>query len=261
MALIVEKFPFVGTTGQCLILNQREKLVYPFNLGNYSEIRFGMFFSFTSGAPNNNVPILTNDTNSQSTAITQGFFGFSTLNTGAYLPGQSGGYDYIGLYGYEGSASIGLSVGSPTISFAGGATPGASENWKAGITDTTGGYFSLSGYSANGLTCSIKCPNVATGATSFAGMFGMQLVMSGTNGVAFRTFSNDTTYASDVSTTALRNAMTSLGSTRSVWATGYYTTGQIPGGNRMSTPNSLLIYTPMLNSRLRIHNLVVERYA
>lgn len=263
MALIAEKFPFVGQTGQCLILGPRERLIYPFDFGDYSEIRVGVFMSMTSGSENNSV--IGKDLYLPGTLSNLIYFGFSSYNTGVVFPGSTGGYDYVGVAGFNAAStfpSVGVeTVNSTTCAIQGGQSNGSPGTFRFGTTDMTGAQRMLSGTSAVGINLSWNIPTAATGATNFAALFGAQLQYVGGNAIGFKTFSSSTTYYSDVSTAALRTQIANMGTTQSLQLTGFYTSGVVEGAPPMSKPNCFYFYFPTLNQRVRIHNLVIERYA
>jgi len=262
MATVIQKTPFVGVTGQCLVLGTRERLIYPFNLGDYSEIRMGMFWSTTSGSADNTI-VVNNDTVAQNSTYNQIYFGFSNFNTGAYVPGEVNGYDYIGTVGRYNTQPCGIYGDSSNVQFVGGANGGGGLTlFKMGITDLTGACSIASGFDNNGLDFDMKCPSVdQTGATQFAGFFGLRLFTSGSKAYGIQRFTNGGTYSSNVTTAALRTNVANLGTSRGTICTGFMTSGGVEAANRMMLPNAIYIYTPMMNTRLRIHNLVVERYA
>lgn len=258
MATVVVKHPFVGTTGQCLVLEPREKLVYPFNFGDYQDVRWAIAISYTS-ATGFNTPI-TQDTYTPpaNSPLQYPYYGFSNFNTGAFIPTQSGGYDF---YGLSTNFSVPDSVGlASTTQYRWGAN---------GIGDAslitsniTGGKKIIAATMASSLEnfLTISATGI-TGGGLYARIFGERFITSGNNIFGLQAFSNAGA-TTNVSVTALRDNLNTLGSVRTAIYTGYMTSGnQDTTNNIMMKPNSLFIYNPMLNTRIRLHNIVVERYA
>lgn len=254
MAIVVEKPPFVGTTGQCLILNPRERLIYPFSFGNYSEIRCAIAWSLTA-ATGNNSTLNASDVYAQTAPPNSIYFGFCNFQTGSLLPGQSGGYDYVGTIP-GGPNTAGINAGGGNLNWQGGGS--SATNCRIGVTDITGGRFTGAPNELN-IAASVSQTNIA-GATSFAGLLGWKFTLSGSNAYSLQGLTTDTSFTSNVSTSNLRTFIASPSTTTSV-VTGFFTSGGTAAGNRLMVPNAFFVYMPMLNQRLRIHNLVVERYA
>lgn len=255
MAYIVSGYQ---KTGQMLILDPRERFIYPFNLGDYSEIRFGMYFSATA-ATGDNATVSANDWSTKRSARDSVYIGFCNFNTGLLLPLQTG-FDFIGCAAL-GDQTCGITVQSVSDSYIRLGAVG-NGNGQVFLADTTGavttpGILTVSDAIA-------RFPTNSVGFANYAGMFGLQLGISGANLCSMRAFGNNVTYTTNPSLTNLRTDVSTLGqgtSSLSSVVTGYYTSGGTNNNNVMMKPNAIFIYTPQFNSRLRIHALVVERYA
>lgn len=248
-------------TGGMLILDPREKLVYPFNIGDYSEVRFGMYISFTSGAEfGDNTNIFTDRGTASSSALSKVYIGFCNFNTGTLFPGQSGGYDFVGTISDVGASDVGLTDNNDNnyVVFRPSALNGTN-NWSTYTTDLTGNLSYKSDFNIGGGPLYIA--KHATGASNYASLVGAQFYYSGSNAFVYRVFGNSTTMTTDTRLSVLRTDISNLGTVRTNFMTGFFTSGGINSSNLLMKPNSLFIYTPMLNSRLRIHALLVERYA
>lgn len=257
MGYIVEKYPFVGTTGQCLILDPRERLMYPFNFGSYSTIRFGMYYSYTR-VTGDNLQVFQDTAAAGSTTLGNYFIGFCNYNTGVdNLPVNLSGLDFIG-FGRSQTNNIGVGVNILS----------STDAWINGGYDGNGAYFGMNVISSSGnfnefgssASMLNYFPTTATGTTNYCSLLGLTVTFTGANEFTMKGFSNNNTYTSNPTTANLRSEMSALGTYQSALKTGFFTTGCTNNSNLMMKPNCLIIYSPALNSRMRIHNLVVERY-
>jgi len=257
MATIVEKFPFVGVTGQCLVLEPREKLVYPFNFGDYQDVRWAIAISYTT-ATGFNTPVTTDTyTPSANSAIQYPYYGFSNFNTGAFIPTQSGGYDF---YGVSTNFNSPNPVGLTSATEYRWGNPGGDGSLI--VANLTGGKRIVSNLMASSFEnyFTVSATGI-TGAGAFARIVGQRFIVSGNNAFGLQAFSSSAA-VSDISVTNLRDNLNTLGGVRTSLYTGYMTTGgQNTTNDIMMKPNSIFIYNPMLNTRVRLHNIVVERYA
>lgn len=245
-------------TGGMLILDPREKLVYPFNIGDYSEVRFGMYYSFTSGAEfGDNTSVFSDNQAPSPSPLSKIYLGFCNFYTGNLFPGQSGAYDYIGAISDAAGGSVGYADnGDNTYTILRPCGAGGNNNWAIHTTDLTG---TLSNKGEGALQTFFA--KHGSGITNYASLLGAQFYYSGNNAFGYRVFNNGVTLTTDTRLSVLRNDVSSLGTARSPYVTGFLTTGGTNNSNVLMKPNSLFIYMPMINSRLRIHALLVERYA
>lgn len=256
MATIYTHITGGGTGDNCLILDSKERLIYPFNVGDYSEIRFAMVFSYAPITGSNGV--LTSESFAVTSPSQAYYFGLCNYNTGTTaFPGQPGGFDFIGACNNAAAPStIFDTVGSNQIRYYGG---GDANNIGYVKSCQTG--FLVNGAHPNFGTQSLFAisPNTGVyGETNFSSYFGFRFLLNG-NVHSLQSFYNpvSTSGTSNAYLRAAANALTNLGSA----ITGYYTSGNNSGTNAMVKPNAIYIYNPLLQNRMRIHNILVERYA
>lgn len=255
MATIVTGF---NRTGAMIILDPRERLLYPFNLGEYSEVRFGMLYSWTAATGDNITP--QSDRAYATTPIGYSYMGFSNFNSGTVqFPIQTSGFDFIGIVGssQDVNNSPGVTNNSTTLTYPGG--QGSAGNFCLGYRTDQGG--SSSSSAANVFnTNTIFNVTVAGSTGTLAGSMGMRLSFPTSTGYSFNMFYNNGSTA-EVLLANLRTGVAAQMETQTSNYVGYFTTGGAATGYGMSKPNSIYIYNPMLNTRMRIHALLVERYA
>jgi hypothetical protein len=247
MSFIYEKLPASGE--KCLILEPREALFYPFDFGTgWSEIRLGTVNSFTDLTENGT---------------------FTTDSCVTSVPGN-GFY-----YGFVYSPNNELPFTKDVIAFVradltGVATTVALNTSTSNVRGSSAEKLFVSGTSVRGSVYQFAVSMMggtaasSSGSGNFAGANVCRLIINQTS----KTFSfNDNggiglvTYPSNnTSTSRLRSSMSAFSFTP-IAITGYYTVDGTSGTDILPLPNKALIYSPFLNNRLRIHNLVVERYA
>lgn len=92
MAIIYSKTDTQLGTKNALILGVREAMFRPFNFGAWTEMRVGIFISFTGLAGSNVVPL--GETVNHASYLD--FSGFGLINGSTTLPGQAIGTQFIG---------------------------------------------------------------------------------------------------------------------------------------------------------------------
>ena len=242
-----------------LILDPREKFIYPFAVGDYTEIRMGMYFSITPTTGDNGL-LVASDLQAKTSPKNALYWGFCNFNTGSLLPLQSG-YDFIGSISKQ-DQQCGSTFGSTTDSNIRLGDQAGNGQLPLFLTDTTGATQFLASLAPSDIVA--KCPTSSAGFNAYAGMAGLQLMFSGTNLFSFRAFGDNGTYVTNTTLTNLRNDMSTLGTNTSSLTTvytGFFTSGGGNNSNVMMKPNSIMMYFPMLNSKIRLHAIAVERYA
>lgn len=247
-----------GTGDNCLILDPKERLIYPFNIGNYSEARFGMIYSFAPvTGSNGEVSAESFPTVSASQAV---YIGLCNYNTGtSNFPGQSNGYDFLGISTRNPATNAVLFQVSSNIQYYGG---GDSNYWMFLPTCQTGflDYRNQQTFDNQSYQYLQITPTSGVyGQTKFSSAFGIQLVLN-SNTFAFRAFFNNSS-SNDTSNNYLRTGVNSMWTLGNVTKTGFFTSGYNNTSDIMMKPNAIYIYNPLLQNRLRIHNILVERYA
>ena len=251
MATVYKLITGNATGNQVLVLDPRERLVYPFNIPSYQEIRVGMFFSFTSITGGNN-SVISDDAISTYNPTTRMVWGVSDASTGSQsLPGQTGSFDFWGM-----ASSTYAGLTNNNGSFSNLNNDGGNYRSFMSMYDGTGALFI--DQSVGNLQ--LSTPNSLSG---YAGYFGLRFILG-----ANSTYQGSMSYSTpsvgglyvDTSTSNLRNILLSPPNASSS-VNGYWTSGRALGAPPMGAPNGLFIYNPMINSKMRIHNLLVEKYA
>lgn len=241
MATIFQKI----TGDNCLILDPREALIYPFNFGSeWTEIRMSMYASLCAASGDNTPPPL--NTLADTSASNKFYFGFKTNNN--------------------------IFPQSPNTLFIGSMIPQAEGTL---VSTQAGNLFRVVGSVSNGMSFVYNYNNdftnegpmgntflTPTGIALNSGYFGFYAtklcitsngIYSGTNGVI--SISTNPT----PSIAALRSD-TSDGNVYGALKTGFYTTNGTSTGAIAPKPDAIFIYFPMYDSRLRIHNLLIEKH-
>lgn len=249
MATIFQKaLPVSGEN--CLILNQGEALIYPFSVGSWTELRIGAFFSFTTASSDN---ATWSDETSNYTASKNGFF-WGIKDSGISLPISSGA-SFIGL-GINTSFAGATHVVTAS-QYVDGAAPG-SNFYQLFSTGTV-----VTGQTIGGTRLYLASATQQTGTTAFASYNGIKIQITGlgTAGQSVRLSSSvDSLYTNDTSEVNLRQKLSAFaGSATSTFA--YFTSGFVGGSGPLTLPSSLFLYSPFFNNRVRVHSLVVEKYA
>jgi hypothetical protein len=249
MALIYSKVT-TNTPDQSLILNSREALTYPFDVGNYQEIRMGMFFSFVStGGPN--TPY-TYETIAPTSVKNRIYIGFK--DSSSNFPTTSGS-SFIGFSNILAPQSLGIwsTVLDPDDLSIRTVTSGAY---------ITAGMYSFSGFNGNQVSSGnsplyisqpMRMPTSSevSETTNFAGFFATKLIISGD------TFRYNQIYNSSLT----RYSNTDIGNLRILMSGFMGESINFTGAFTGAKPNSAFIYTPFNSNVIRIHNLCVDRYS
>lgn len=252
-----------GTGDNCLILDSRERLIYPFNIGNYSEIRFGIIFSYAPVSGSNGE--VTQETFTVKSPTQAMYIGYCNYNTGTLsFPGQSNGYDFIGMSSmntFDKSMQFMVNEGGKINYYGGGeGPPPFYRNYTPFLKTCQTGYVNLSPYTtfSSSENLGINPYSGVYGETKFSSYFGMRLVLN-SNTYSIQTFS-DNSSSNDTSNLYLRTGVNVMPNISSA-ITGFFTSGDANSSDIMFKPNSIYIYNPLLQNRMRIHNILVERYA
>jgi len=248
MATIFEKLPASGE--KCLILDSREALFYPFDFGTgWTQIRLGTIHSYTNLTDNG---LFTNESITANSSANNFYYGFvySPNNTLPFTP------DTIA---FVRASNTGAGITVSLVS-------NSALNMVA--SSAVGERYFASGRQLRGSTAATAVLLVgstavnATGSTAFAGScqcslninrIGKTYSFTDSAAVQLPTFNPGNT-----STQNLRGPMAAQ--TFSNTMTGFYTVDGTAAGNLLPLPDKAVIYSPFINNRLRIHNIVVERY-
>lgn len=291
MANIYTKY--VSETGAYLdkmvILNPREALIYPFDLGNWQELGIGIGFSATSVSSNNG--LITSEaliSNTASNSVWLGLLGWTGDIQNFYgLPepkinGTSGNKNVFFL----GQTSFGITDGTTTNTASTVYTTlttfryaGIAGKQNSTIYKFTGTCITSEGDKAgldrlSSSECMIALPNsnIMTGNTGFIGIYPMRIKL--TTGYRFEIYAPNyvdfggyakPTFTTDSSIETIRGVVASMSTALTASTTnafsGFYTNNGTNNSNRGPIPSGLLIYFPYLNNRIRIHGISIEKYA
>jgi hypothetical protein len=251
-------------TDTCIILEPREVLYYPFNVGSYQTIRAGLYLSATSTSGSNTIypyPYYENiDSNSLFGNV---FIGFAKSGIGMNygLPGQTG-LVYCGLKnnGYA-QSYIGKNVANPSdnnkISF-----DGNLDNYNIGYNLThylSSGQSTMlnSTFSNNTTGTQIYLANDPSLTTGYVGYYGLEFNLISNQ---FQlSISNDSNFTTNTNITGLRSKLATFPN-RQLIGSGYFTSGFNNSSNLIDRPDSLLLYFPFYLNRIRVHEIMIERY-
>jgi hypothetical protein len=250
MSFIYEKLPASGE--KCLVLEPKEALFYPFNFGSdWTTLRLGTVSSFAG----------VNDPNERFVAETQStrypscnfYYGF------VYSPNNNIPYSenvvFVGISSRTGVSDT-VSLGSSTINI----TSSTNKSIVAINSLITGNAFSNSTQMFQGVNI-----DSATGTGAFASANQLELHIN-TTSKTFRARANmgsvlSANYpSSNTSTNLLRSSMSAFSFSSFDTITGFYTSNFTETGDLLPFPDKVLIYSPFIQNRIRIHNLIVERY-
>lgn len=236
-------------TDVCEVLDPREGLTVPFDLGNWSEIRVGVELSYVANTGGFNV-VPPADEASAGTSFTNSFImGFRS--TGSVFPDPVSGFH------------IGIVPGFAVSSFIseGRIRRTAPGNNEVGVT--YGGTTTAQATTPGNPSCVYVGGTSVAGTTLYAGQqgFRVRLTGQGTSGqfMMLDVFNNATAYVTP-SVTGLRAFM----SAGTITASGAYyplTTTLTTPGVPLQFPNAFFIYSPFLTGSLRVHTIVIDRYA
>ncbi len=239
MATIYTKTTTLGTEKN-LILDGREALVYPFNIGSWTDARLSFFISITT-AGDSNAAVVT-ETVIQNNAANSFCVGLKTNN--ATLPRLSG-TNFWGLGpSSAGGGSTNTTTGSLNVNSTGHFTV---------VKDTT------ITQSANALTAN-SLGGSGSATSLFCTMMSMRFTIADLGG-ATQTIAGNVTWPSvaytDTSLTSLRAAANAVAAgTPALTATAWHDAG-VP----RAIPDAIFFRHPFSSNRFRIHSLLLERYA
>jgi len=227
MATIYEKLP----VDKCVVLDSREALVYPFDVGYWEQLRVSVAASivnatgFNERGTDENIGTAWSDKDMFAFGIKDGSDNFPYYEGGAFagvcmVNGTNSNIDTFGIYT---SRSILISGGSA---------------------------LSNSALPSNRLRLAIR--NEVANTTSYAQDFHLKIERTGSYyyNTTLDANSNNGGATTDVSTQYLRTRSRSANYSNKVF-------GQLPATGM----DNFFIYLPFFNDRLRIHNVVVEKFA
>lgn len=249
MATIFQK----TATDNCIVLDSRESLTYPFSLGNWSEIRLGIEMSIVAITGGYNT-VGTDETVGGTSQTNSFYFGFK--NTGTLFPDTISGF-FVGVIPNGVGANYTAAPGGLNGRLSQAST--ADLNWgiQSGSTSRVGPLLDTSSRHiwAGG--------DSVANSTLYCSRQGLRVILISGNTtnqfLQLDTFNNSTTdYTPNI--TGLRSFMDLMANSSS-GTYQFLTNGFVGGGAPLPFPNAFFIYNPFISNQIRIHTLVVERYA
>lgn len=237
MATIFQK----TATDNCVILNPRESLTYPFSLGQWTDLRMGMYVSLTSTTGDNTV-FGGNETFNYNSGLSSVFVGLTS--SGNSLPGDNG-KTYIG---------IGPQPSSPTCAI-------TSTRISTSDTQTNSMAIDQNGDFARGTNTTLNAyitVTPATAATNYAVFYGLRFVVGPNNQYSIWSMAGSAG-VTDPTVESVRLQLTTQPNV-AYQGTIYFNNGFTSTGIQIPRPDNVYLYFPFSNSRVRIHSLVVDKY-
>jgi hypothetical protein len=241
MAIIADR----GISGdKMLILGPQESLFFPFDFGDdWTQIRAGIYYSAVGLTGSNSARTSESVQETKDRSFLWGF----TYSPDNSLPFSNTNNIYIGRQGEDVSISVATSV--MTV------PPRRSVLITGGIT----GQRSPSVMGGTAIYFSPSSDATGSGAGGYANINFIRLDINNQNKVFSSSYALSTSTQPNVSSPSLRSQIVSASWTTTL--TGYYTTTSgDPNASMLTKPNKVLLHNPMLQNRLRIHNIVIEKY-
>lgn len=263
MAIIYAK-PTTSSPEQCLVLGVREALIYPFDVGDWNEIRIGMYFALCSASSLTDTWSAEIIYNGATNPRNNCFIGLK--DSGTALP-QTTGYAYMGWGIGKNHAGLARSVYVyPPNSTVGFFQPGRNPYGGAAAVLS---YNGTETYKDAPQWLGMTSQTNATGLSTYAALYVMRFLKATTAGgktvITGQLFFNDNNssavapYTTEGLRTTLLNISNNQFNNVGIGPTGYWTDTLSPAGNNLPLPNSVFMYLPFFSNRARIHALVVEK--
>lgn len=260
MATIFEK----TASDKCLILEPKESLVYPFDLGDWSEIRVGIFLSSCGLSSNNSSS--SSETINDNTSNRNIYFGLCTSGSSQYRVLESG-VNFIGTAAAPGSANV------SRILFRDSDITNAWGTSLTAFSSISNDYQARKNGSINSIDESdsqsisrflMSSFSNRTSSSLYASYYGIKytLINKGQNTQYFNMTSSSQYDITDCSISNLSNYMTTMPNSMSV--TGHRWLEPLTNsstGTPLSLPSIFYFYPPFLNNKIIIHALLIEKYA
>lgn len=246
-----------------LVLGVREALIYPFSLGDWSEIRVSYWLSYTNSTDLNGLYTAENTAGARTNYKQGGWWGLKDSGTDFPSQGQS---VFMGIGNGNGAAygdGASISDGSLLPTNAGG---GAETLFSSGTLSTSAGYNSPAIY--------LPSPSESITTGNYASFYSQRYRLTrtgpgGKTGVYMYWSADESSYNTPPQNYSIANLRTKAlnaiyrgqdtSPSSSLW-TGYWTSDfTVNGSTSIAFPNSIFIYLPFFNNRLRIHALLVEK--
>lgn len=240
----------IPSADQCVILDTRQMLVYPFTCPNWIELRIGVYLSLTSSTNNNLVTGLGETITTTGTPLQDNYFvGLKTNNSN--LP-CAPSEQFIGWSSYNSSGGGNLPLGTyqPTS---------GNYYWQptSGITiamwpGSSGGSV-LASASLNGFWLPQNVGGISNGTLANGMVLRIHRTGSSSTVLDSNTSSNCNFIVSSTPTVAeIRGWMRNLPAMQPWW---------VGTKDITAIPTAFCVYWPFFNSKLRLHNVVIEKFA
>jgi hypothetical protein len=267
MATIFERIPLSGEN--CLILDSKESLSYPFDLGDWERIRIGVAFSLTNLSQLNGGVEEELIENTQRYDYTRSFYFGIKTNNESYPDSNKCSYIGVGsenlAYPYSSYNPFRLYIYNETCYI----------YYTVPVILPSGNFNDQPVYSNYN---TIRLPSIfnQSGSNSyFCNMFCLEIKIKnrGTSNqsysIAMNSYEND--YQSQIngappfalnfpSLSQMRKALADIVFTSSP-DTGYFTSTFNNSGIPAPIPDSLYIHNPFISNRLRVHGILIEKYS
>jgi len=269
MATIFERVPLSGEN--CLILDSKESLSYPFDLGNWERIRVGVALSLTSWSQLNGGIEPEQIENAGRYDYTRSFYFGIKTNNESYPDSNKCSYIGVGsenvappyynnspltLYTYNNGQTCEIYYAVPVI------VPSGNFNEQPAYTNYTQiklpptiNQSGLNSYFCNMFCLEIKIKNRGTSNQSYS--------------IAMKFHQNDAESQANgappfalnfPSLSQMRKDLANIAFTSSP-DTGYFTSTFNNSGTPAPIPDALYIHNPFLFNRLRVHGILIEKYS
>lgn len=244
MATIYQKTDTLLGTKNALILGSREAMFRPFNFGAWTEVRIGLYASFTLLNNNNSTPVSENVT----WASYLDTFAFGLNADAATIPGQTGNY-FIGH-------GIAIGTGNPN---ANAVSLQGSSPWriKGNNINSIVGFTSLNGVMAENASDSTSSFEWGTSSApinpaSYAGFVGLRFVVSNA-GLATQTIQVYSSWNSDDSNpytlASLKSELLAFSNNIVNKGVGQWNTGSAA----LALPSYFYLRSSLLSNQIRVH--------
>jgi hypothetical protein len=242
MAKIYQKTIASGTD-KCLILDPREALLYPFNIGTWTEARLGFLISVTSAASDNSA-----DAQSISSVIMDSaanHFAFGIKDSSETLPRLAGSQ-------FWGASSI---INGTTLSTSGNPYTGA----NLGVIATNGASVSVPSATMGASNYLLA---QGGGTTLFCQLLALKMQITDLGGATQSVSISGANPSTAQSVPSIVNMRALLAGTSFSSGTSAITNlAWHDNGVPRPIPNTIFARMPFGNGRLRIHAIVIEKYA
>lgn len=251
MATIFPKVNTILGFDNTLVLDHREALLYPFDVGSdWRNIKLGLFVSLAGATGDNSSYNNENVAGSITIATTRGYLGIK--NNNIIYPTVSGS-NFLGVTARIGPAAITYATSSLN-------TMGFSENGNGDTRFRICSDSIVGGSIPGQVGVTVGTAVAGTQPSAYAFFYGLDIIYNQSSMAVSGAMINSTAPFTDTSIGNLRIQMSSPTAT-TAYSTGFFSSNLSSTGTQLSRPDAVFIYFPFFTNKVRIHNLCVERYA